>query len=602
MAIYLIYTLLSKLGVCFLRHEITTKEAGTLSNLFKLRVKYSSNKIAFKYFDETEKKYIEKTWRQTADGVAHWQAALKQENFSKGDRIGFMIRAGYERVLFEFAAFGLGLVVVPMPTNSFEIADNIANIFRESCIKFLLVEDDEQVDKIFRQESLRFSIKDIVQNLKIVKLNQIDSWLPYKYDPDRYDTTSDPDELAAIHYSSGTSGVSKGAMLSHKNILYNSEAISNYTAINDNDLLVPFTGGYIFPVMMDFATAFPNSARPIEDLQIIRPTHIVSANRLYEYLYKQISIKFLRQPVWVQRLFKKAVEIGWARFEYRQGLAEWQTPFLFWFLFDALIAKPIRQMFGGRLRCGFYAGGILSPEISKTFAGLGVPILNCYGQAEAGPVISMNSPEDNLPSSVGKPLKGLEIQIKKENGELLVKSPSIMSGYWNNPSATKEALKEGWLHTGDMFQIDDKEHLFFMGRLSDLIILQNGEKISPAHIEAAIKGDILFDQVMVVGKERPFLTALVVLNKELLEKTAESLNLNPHDPLTLKNTTLTNLVLKRISEKMKQYPDAFQIRAATLLKDEWTAPSGLMTVSGKLKRKDISAKYSEEIELMYKNI
>ncbi len=583
-----------------MRREITTEEAGTLSGLFKLRVQYSPNKVAFKYFDETEKKYIEKTWQDTSKGVAQWQAALKKENLSKGDRVGFMIRVGYERVLFEFAAFGLGFVIVPMPSNSFEVADNIVNILKETQIKFLLIEDG--TDKLLTQQPLSLYLRDIVENLKIVRLDQIESWLPSQYDSESYYITSDPNELATIHYSSGTSGMSKGAMLSHKNVLSNAEAIAHYTSINDDDLLVPFTGGYIFPVMMDFATAFPNAARPIEDLQIIRPTHIVSANRLYEYIYKQISIKFLRQPVWIQRLFKKSVEIGWARFQYLHGRAKWQPRFLFWFLFDAIIARSIRQMFGGRLRCGFYAGGILSPDVSKTFSALGVPVLNCYGQAEAGPVISMNSPENNLPSSVGKPLKGLDFKIETENGELLVKSPSVMIGYLNNPSATKEVLKEGWLHTGDMFQIDDKEHLFFMGRLSDLITMNNGEKIPPAHIEAAIKGDILFEQVMVVGKERPFLTALVVLNKELLEKMAESLNLNPNDPLTLKNTTLMNLVLKRISEKMKKYPDASQIHAVKLLRDEWTAESGLMTISSKLKRKNILSKYAEEIELMYKNV
>ncbi|MBF0411472.1 MAG: AMP-binding protein [Desulfamplus sp.] len=586
-----------------MRREITTKEAGTLSGLFKLRVKYSPDKMAFKYFDKTDNKYIDKTWQETAKGVAQWHAALKRENLSKGDRVGVMIGVSYERILFEFAAFGLGLVIVPMPTNSFEIADNIANIFKETQIKFVLIEDETQ-------EGLLFSVGNIVHNLKIVTLNQISSWLPEEYNielPDIAFNTdpSDPDELATIHYSSGTSGMSKGAMLSHKNILYNAEAISNYTNIDDNDLLVPFTGGYIFPVMMDFATAFPSSTHPIEDLRIIRPTHIVSANRLYEYLYKQISMKLSKQPIWMQLLFKQAVETGWERFEYLQGRAKWQPKFLFWFLFDALIAKSIRQIFGGRLRCGFYAGGIIAPEIYKTFIGLGLPLLNCYGQAEAGPVISMSSPEDNLPSSVGKPLKGLDFQIKKENGELLVKSPSVMMGYWNNPSATEKTLNDGWLHTGDMFQIDNKDHLFFMGRMSDLIVLQNGEKISPVHIEAAIKTDLLFDQVMVIGKEKPFLTALVVLNKELFKKLIQNIKLkkrvalDPDAPLTLKNSYVKDAVLDRISDTMRDYSDYPKIRRVTLLVEVWTVEAGLLTVSLKLKRKALYEKYEKEIKQMY---
>ncbi|KJR41481.1 long-chain fatty-acid-CoA ligase [Candidatus Magnetoovum chiemensis] len=384
-------------------------------------------------------------------------------------------------------------------------------------------------------------------------------------------------------------------MLNHRNILSNAEAVANGTNDYENELLVSFTGGgYVLSMIMDCPTGFPRS---VYDLPVIKPTRIISAARLYEYFYEQLHCKYLDNWFLIRFLFKETVKLGWSLFEYKHGRGAWKPKFLLFPILDKIIANPVRNLFGGRLRCGFYAGGILPPEIYKTFIGLGIPVLNCYGQAEAAPVISINTPEDNVPSSVGKPIKGTEVMLK--NVELLVKSSGVMMGYWNNTSATESTLKDGWLHTGDMVRIDNDGRLFFIGRMADVITMKNGDKIAPTEIEAIIKADILFEQVMVIGKEKPFFTALLVLNKELWEKMAKSLKLNPNDPLALKNNTLKNLILNRIAEKMVNYPDAVQIRRVTLLIDEWTAKSGLMTISSKLKRNNISAKYAEEINDMY---
>ncbi|MBF0573048.1 MAG: AMP-binding protein [Desulfamplus sp.] len=573
-----------------MRREISTKDAGTIFGLFKMRVSCSPDKSAYMYFDETTKKWLTSSWRDTANSVAKWQAALKKENLEKGDRVGLMVKTSYERAIFEFAASGLGLLTVPMPVNGFGSKDYNESVILDLGIKFLLIEGEEQ-------EEILLSVGDIVNNLKMVRLDKISSWLPSRDEEKSFeliDITSDPDEIAVIHYTSGTSGKPKGVMLSHKNLLSNAESLIHHTTVYDDDILVPFASGWFFPIMADCATAFP---RNIYDLKVIKPTRIVSATRLYEYLYEQINSKLMKKPLWIQSIFRYAVKIGWNLFEYRQGRGNWHFDFLLFPIFDLLIARPVRKILGNRVRSASYAGGVLPPEIYKTFIAFGIPVLNCYGQAEAGPIVSVNVVENNIPSSVGKPLKTVDIMIK--NGELLVKSPSVMMGYWNNPSATEAALKDGWLHTGDMIRIDNDGRLFFIGRMSDVIITKNGDKISPTEIEAIIKADILFDQAMVIGKDRPFLTALLVLNRELWEKMAKSLKLNPNDPLALTNNTLKNLILKRISDKMTNYPDSLQLRSVTLLTDQWTAESGLMTISSKLKRKNIAAKYAEEINDMY---
>ncbi|OQX02906.1 MAG: hypothetical protein BWK80_56880, partial [Desulfobacteraceae bacterium IS3] len=395
-----------------------------------------------------------------------------------------------------------------------------------------------------------------------------------------------------------------------RNILSNAEAAAKTISFYEEDVLVPFTGGYVLSMLVDIAIAFHRS---FDDLRMIEPTLIVSAARLYEYAYGQIKAQLLRKPWWMRCMFKYTVDMGWRRFEYQQGRGKRHPDFLLWHLLDMLIAKPVRQRFGGRVRCAFYAGARLSFEISRTFIGLGMPILNCYGQTEAGPAISVNRPDDNLPASVGKPLAGVNVRTEHETspmppfkggcGELLAKGPGVMTGYWNNPAATEAVLdSEGWLHTGDKVHIDAEGRIFFIGRMSDIIVMQNGEEISPAEIEAEISADILFDHAMVIGKGRPFLTALILLNKEYWKKLAKQLKLNPDDLSALREKSAKEAVLARITKRLSNYSAAVQIRRITLLTEPWTVQAGLITPSAKLKRTNLSMRYAEEIEQIYSTL
>jgi len=572
-----------------LRKEISTEEAKTLFGLFRARVKYSPDKAAYRYFDETKKSWVSLTWKETAIVVARWQAALEKENLIPGDRVGLMTLNSCERVIFELAAWGLGLVTVPFYLH--DKPENSAHILKNTGIKLLLIEDEAQ-------EKNLLSVGDVFRDLCVVRLDKIEAWLPEKYDTELCEKTSDPDDVATIFHTSGTTGRPKGAMFSHRNILSNAEATAKTISLYEGDVLVPFTGGCVLGMLMDIAIAFPRS---LNDLQVIRPTFIVSAARLYEYVYREVKMQWVQKPWWMRCMFKYTVDMGWRRFEYQQGRGKWSPEFLLWPLLDMLIAKPVRQIFGARLRCGFYAGARLSSEISRTFIGLGMPILNCYGQTEAGPVISMNRPDDNLPASVGKPLMGVNVRI--ENGELLAKGPGVMTGYWNNPAATEAALdKEGWLHTGDKVHIDAEGRIFFIGRMADIIVMQNGEEISPAEIESEIIADPSIAQAMVIGKGKPFLTALIVLNKEYWKKLAKQLKLNPDDLSALREKSAKEAVLARITKRLSNYSATVQIRRITLLTEPWTVQAGLITPSAKLKRTNLSMRYAEEIEQIYSTL
>jgi long-subunit acyl-CoA synthetase (AMP-forming) len=219
-----------------------------------------------------------------------------------------------------------------------------------------------------------------------------------------------------------------------------------------------------------------------------------------------------------------------------------------------------RPRLGGRLRLAISGGAALSPDIARVFIGLGVPIYQGYGLTEASPVVSSNRPGSNLPSSIGPPLPGIEVKISAD-GELLTRSRCVMRGYWKNEEATRAIIDaEGWLHTGDKASVDASGHFSIVGRVKDIIILSNGEKVPPTDIESAILLDPLFEQVMVVGEGKPFLAALVVLNEEHWRDFAASLAVDPDNPAVLRDPKVAKALLRRIVTHLRHFPGYALIR------------------------------------------
>ncbi|MCP4993982.1 MAG: long-chain fatty acid--CoA ligase, partial [Gammaproteobacteria bacterium] len=216
--------------------------------------------------------------------------------------------------------------------------------------------------------------------------------------------------------------------------------------------------------------------------------------------------------------------------------APWRPQQLLWPLLNRLVAATIKAKLGGRLRPAVSSGAPLSPEIAEVFIGLGIPILQGYGLTETSPNISVNPMEDNIPASVGVPLRNVEVCIG-ENAELLVKSPGVMLGYWNNHAATARMIdSDGWLHTGDQARIDQNNHIYITGRIKDILVLSNGEKVPPSDMELAITLDPIFEQAVVIGEGRPYLSALVVLNGDLWPGLTQELGLDPMAPASLQDS------------------------------------------------------------------
>ena len=275
------------------------------------------------------------------------------------------------------------------------------------------------------------------------------------------------------------------------------------------------TAGYYLTMMAGASVAYARSIPQLgEDLATIRPSIMISVPRIYERVYGAIKTKLAEGPAFRRKLFEFAVEVGWARFEHQQRRGPWRASFLLWPVLDRLVAAKVMARLGGRLRAAVSGGAALSPEIARLFVGLGLPILQGYGLTETSPVVSTNRLDDNIPASIGKPIPGVQVKLGDKDA-LLVKGPNVMLGYWNLPDATKAMFTaDGWLNTGDTARFDATGHLYITGRLKEIIVMSNGEKVPPVDMEAAILQDNLFEQVLVLGEGRPYLTAFVVVNPD----------------------------------------------------------------------------------------
>jgi len=321
--------------------------------------------------------------------------------------------------------------------------------------------------------------------------------------------------------------------------------------------------------------------------------------RIYERVYSAILAKLDAGLPFRKKLFEVTVDIGYARFEHAQRRGPWLPSFLLWPVLDALVAKKILARLGGRLRGAISGGAALPPEISRVFLGLGLTVLQGYGMTEASPVICGNRPHDNVPASVGAPLPGIEVKLGAGNG-LMVKGPNVMLGYWNNPQATTDVLgSDGWLSSGDIARIDAQGRVYITGRLKEIIVLSNGEKVSPIDVEAAIVRDPLIEQVMLLGEGKPFLSVIVVLNAEQWKIICTERGLDHASSEAIRSEAVEDLLLSRIAAQMHAFPGYAQVRRASATLEHWTVENGILTPTMKLKRAKVMEKFNAEIDAIY---
>ena len=594
---------------------ISVDLAETLDGLFIQRIKRSPERLAYRSYNRASKSWQDYSWREMGGLIARWQEALSKEHLKPGDRVALSLRNSPEWVAFDQACLGLGLVVVPLYTD--DRPDNIAYILDDADVKLLLVQDGGRwkrlAEAIGKESSLqRILLQDAGTDDAALlaiddRLRSVDDTLPANAPP-LLQRRGNPHGLASIVYTSGTTGRPKGVMLSHHNMLSIAHASITVIDCYQEDCFLSFlplshtlerTAGYYLPVMTGSSVAYSRSVGQLaEYLTLMRPTVMIAVPRIFERVYGRITDQMAKRPALPRKLFKLAVETGWRRFQRDQGRLGWRPSLLFWPILNRLVASKVTARLGGRLRIAVSGGAALSPEIAQLFIGLGIPILQGYGLTETSPVVSVNPLEDNDPGSVGVPLRGVEVATGQDD-ELLVRGPGVMLGYWNNHAATAKMIdSEGWLHTGDQARIENN-HIYITGRIKDILVLSNGEKVPPGDMELAIALDPLVEQVMVVGEGKPFLSALVVMEADNWPGFAQDCGLDPMSRESLRHPQVVSAVLQRIKLALKHFPGYAKIRRVTLQLEPWTVDNGLLTPTLKIKRARVMRHFAREIESMY---
>ena len=587
--------------------------ATTLNDLFRERVLLTPEREAYRQFDAKSQQWISYSWAQIHQHVLRWRTALKREDLPTGARIAILVPNSIEHVCMDQAALSLGFV--PVPLHVVDNPENLAFVIGDCGASLLLVDSAE------RWAALEKLIERMPALGRVVYLNgpdgkftrSVDSWLICSdRDSDQIEngTVVESDSLVAIVYTSGTTGRPKGVMLSHRNVVSNVNAIKAVMPLQDGDLYLSFlplshtlerTVGYYQPMAAGATVAFARSIPLLmDDMRVVRPTMLVSVPRIYERVFTAVQEKVGTNAM-RRRLFALLIELGWRRFEHTQSrgpnLSLASRALLV--MLDWLIARPVRARFGGRLRAAVTGGAAVPSEVARTLLALGIPLVQGYGLTESSPVIASNTLESNEPSSVGHALPGVEVRLGEQD-ELLARSDSVMLGYWGRPEDSAKVLeKDGWLHTGDRAQIENGL-IRIKGRLKDIIVTSTGEKVPPADLEAAIAGDPLFEQVLVLGEQRPYLIAILVLNRQRWAGRAVELGLDPARESSLRAPTATLWALERVSQLAKSFPSYATPRAVFLSVEPWTVANGLITPTLKPKRAAIASRYAVEIAELYR--
>ncbi len=351
--------------------------------------------------------------------------------------------------------------------------------------------------------------------------------------------------------------------------------------------------GYYVPLMIGASVVFARSIEQLrEDLLIARPTILMLVPSVLDKVHAAVQTQ--TEGSWLRRkMLGWTTAVGLARYEAardkrrRSLLRTLLRPVL-----RGLVAQRILSRLGGRVRLTVSGGAPLSPDIARFFLGLGLPLVEGYGLTEASSAVCAARLGTNVPGSAGWALNGMEVRIG-DRDEIQVRSPGVILGYWKRPEETAAALEGGWLRTGDIGEIRDG-HVYIRGRLKELIVLSSGEKLVPTDLEAAIRRDPLFEQVMVVGKAQR-LVVLAALGTRAGSELARRLGLDPTAPQSLTAPTLQAEILGRIHHQLQDFPRHARVRSAGLLLAPWTVKDGLLTPALELKRAVIEQRYADQL-------
>jgi len=528
-------------------------------------------------------------------------ARLESCGIKPGDRVGILGHNCPEWYIADFAILRLGAVTVPAYFT--DPAEAVLYVFADAAVSVIFVEEGEQQAKLAGittpllpfhggQDSIAAIAADDAWD------NRLAAGCPQRHD------------LATLIYTSGTTGHPKGVMLTHGNILADVEAGIGGVPVFPDDLFLSFlpashaferTVGHFLPSACGAEIAYAEAVTTLlRDMGEVQPTIMISVPRLYEKIHAGVQARLAEGSAVKRALFQLAQRLGMERFELRQQGGDLSAGKVWlWGVLDKLVNARLRDKMGGRIRTFVSGGAALSPDIARFLLSADIVVLPGYGLTETSPVLTVNRAAKIKPESVGPALPGVELRCA-EDGELLVKGPMVMQGYWQQPQATSDAFDaQGWLHTGDIVAMDDDGYLRIIDRKKEIMALSNGEKVAPAVVEQHITGNPCIMQAMVIGDGRPFVTALIVADEEGLKRSWQQMQKRPLPAEWRNDKDVQQWMLERMRADEHDLASYMQVKRFAFVDEKWTQDSGLLTPTLKLRRRKISERYADLIESLY---
>lgn len=531
-----------------------------------------------------------------------------------GDRVAILSQTRPEWTYADFAILCVGGVVVPVyQTNS---PEECRYVLEHSGARVLFCEDAVQLEKIEAIRDHLPAVEHVVAftqtregALSLEALEARGEGIDEARVRERADAVS-LDELATIVYTSGTTGPPKGCMLTHGDLRADMDMIQQRVSFSDDAVFYVFLPlAHVLTRIVQFLAVDVGAElaywqrdpkKLVEEVGEVQPTHLPSVPRLFEKIYTTATARVAEAGGPKEKLFHWAVGVGRRVREAEQGGREpgraLQAQHA---LADRLVLHKVRDLFGGRIQLALTGAAPIDPEILQFFRAAGVYVLEGYGMTETAAVASLNTIEEHRFGTVGKPLPGCEVRIA-DDGEVLMKGPNIFAGYFNDEEATRSTLVDGWLHSGDLGELDADGYLKITGRKKDLIITSSGKNIAPSNIENLVRQTRWVSQVVVFGDRRPYLTALVTLDPDEAGALAEKVGAPGAGVATLARHEGARAEIQRvIDEANAQFANIEQIKRFEILERDLSQEDDELTPTLKVKRNVVYARHADVFSGLY---
>ena len=564
-----------------------------------------------------EGRYQPLSWTEVAEAVSALSRGLRAIGVEPGDRVVIVSENRPEWLIADLAIMSAGAITVPAYTTN-NVGDH-HHILTHSGAVGAIVSTKALAKKVLPAAidapECRFVVTIQPPELGQETPVQMHDWWKLLDDgATRPDDVAEiiaklqRDDTACFIYTSGTGGTPKGVMLSHENILHN--CLGAYSVLETlgtgDEVFLSFlplshayehSGGQFFPMTIGGQIYYAEGVETLlTNIAECRPTLMTAVPRLYESIYQRIMKGVQKQGGRKAKLFYKTLELGRKRYHDPKSLT-FKERLLDWVL-SLLVRRKVKQRFGGRLKAFVSGGAALNPDIGIFFSALGLRILQGYGQTEAAPVISVNLPGKIKMETVGPPMTGVEARIA-EDGEILVRGPMVMKGYWRDEEATAAVLRDGWLHTGDIGERDADGFIRITDRKKDIIVFSGGDNVSPARVEGFLSVQPEIFQAMIYGDKRPHLVALLVPDPEFLRDWAKEKGKTGDLAELYQDADLRKAIADAVDRVNAEVSPLEKVRRFAIAPEAFSVENQMMTPTLKIRRHKIKESYGALLDGLY---